>query len=117
MRRYKAIEAPDKGVQTVLDARERRVCSGGRWRCAPEVRAHASTAAPSLAARGRTSDGVDVKRDIAGYQLRPRARRPPRRRGSRRRGFAPDPGSPRRRRRKKRRGGANFPVAAAAASR
>ncbi|KAH7963681.1 hypothetical protein HPB52_022409 [Rhipicephalus sanguineus] len=33
MRRYKAIEAPDKGVQTVLDARERRVCSGGRWWC------------------------------------------------------------------------------------
>ncbi|KAH8028077.1 hypothetical protein HPB51_012663 [Rhipicephalus microplus] len=32
MRRYKVIEAPDKGVQTVLDARERRICSGGRWR-------------------------------------------------------------------------------------
>ncbi|KAH7976227.1 hypothetical protein HPB52_010181 [Rhipicephalus sanguineus] len=39
MRRYKAIEAPDKGVQTVLDARERRVCSGGRWRCGNGVEA------------------------------------------------------------------------------
>ncbi|KAH7951143.1 hypothetical protein HPB52_005041 [Rhipicephalus sanguineus] len=39
MRRYKAIEAPDKGVQTVLDARERRVSSGGRWRCGNGVEA------------------------------------------------------------------------------
>ncbi|KAL1455798.1 hypothetical protein MTO96_043612 [Rhipicephalus appendiculatus] len=31
--RYKVIQTSDKGVQTVLDARERGVCSGGRWRC------------------------------------------------------------------------------------
>ncbi|KAH8033738.1 hypothetical protein HPB51_015770 [Rhipicephalus microplus] len=39
MRRYKVIEAPDKGVQTVLDDRERRVCSGGRWRCGNGIEA------------------------------------------------------------------------------
>ncbi|KAL1415422.1 hypothetical protein MTO96_029352 [Rhipicephalus appendiculatus] len=39
MRRYKVIKAPDKGVQTILDAPERRVCSGGRWRCGNGVEA------------------------------------------------------------------------------